>query len=296
MSVPQIASPRRFANGLAWPEGPSLLPDGRVVFVETYLSRLSVCASDGTVDQYAYVGGGPNATAVGSDGCVYVTQNGGVVGPWVAEDRRPGSIQRVTPNGEVEIVATEIDGIALRAPNDLAFGLDGRLYFTDPGGTYDPVARPDGGRIFALGPDGAGELIVELEPVYPNGIVVGRDGSVVWVESYTGSVKRRSLDGVVRELAVLPSRNAPDGLALADNGDLYVATTGSGGVDVLASDGAHVGFLRVGSVPTNCAFADSTLYVTDGGHVGSSATPEHGGALWAIDVGVAGQPLFDGSV
>jgi gluconolactonase len=205
---------------------------------------LSVWTPDGTVEQYAYTGGGPNATALGADGCVYVTQNGGVVGPWVAEDRRPGSIQRVTTSGEVEIVATEIDGIALRAPNDLAFGPDGRLYFTDPGGSYDPVARPDAGRVFALSPGGKGELIAELESVYPNGIVVERDGSVVWVESYEGSVKRRTTSGEVRELAVLPAGHAPDGLAVADNGSLYVTTTGSGGLDVLAPDGCRSAFCR----------------------------------------------------
>ncbi len=288
-------SPRRLAEGLAWPEGPSVLTDGRVVFVECYLSRLSVWAPDGTVEQYAYTGGGPNATALGADGCIYVTQNGGVVGPWVAEDRRPGCIQRVSADRKVEIVATEIDGIALRAPNDLAFGPDGRLYFTDPGGAYDPVARPDEGRIFALGPDGRGEMIAELEPVYPNGIVVERDGSVVWVESYEGRVKRWRC-GELRELAVLVAGHAPDGLAVADNGTLYVTTTASGGIDVLAPDGAASGFVPVGAVPTNCAFAGSTLYVTDGGHQGASAIPEPVGVLWAVDVEVTGQPLFAGAV
>ncbi len=295
MSVHQD-SPRRLAVGLAWPEGPSVLPDGRVVFVECYLSRLSVWAPDGTVEQYAYTGGGPNGTALGADGCIYVTQNGGVVGPWVAEDRRPGCIQRVSTGGDVEIIATEIEGIALRAPNDLAFGPDGRLYFTDPGGTYDPVARPDPGRVFALAPGGKGELVAELEPVYPNGLVVERDGSVVWVESYEGSVKRWRPGGDVRELAVLAAGHAPDGLAVADNGALYVTTTASGGVDVLAPDGVHIGFVPVGAVPTNCAFAGSTLYVTDGGHQGASATPEHVGVLWAVDVELAGQPLFPGSI
>ncbi|MGD0982840.1 MAG: SMP-30/gluconolactonase/LRE family protein [Acidimicrobiales bacterium] len=288
--------PRRLAEGLAWPEGPSVLPDGRVVFVECYLSRLSVWAPDGTVEQYAYTGGGPNATALGADGCIYVTQNGGVVGPWVAEDRRPGSIQRVTTSGHVEVIATEIDGIALRAPNDLAFGPDGRLYFTDPGGSYDPVTRPDPGRIFALAPGGKGELVAELEPVYPNGIVVERDGSVVWVESYEGSVKRWKPGGEARELTVLAAGHAPDGLAVADNGSLYVTTTASGGIDVLAPDGVHIGFVPVGAVPTNCAFAGSTLYVTDGGHQGASATPEHAGVLWAVEVQVTGQPLFPGTI
>ena len=292
MNAEEQVAPRRLAGGLAWPEGPSVLPDGRVVFVETYLSRLGVWTPEGAVGAFAYVGGGPNATALGADGCLYVTQNGGVVGPWVAQDRRPGSIQRVTPDGKAEILLTEVAGIPLRAPNDLAFGKDGRLYFTDPGGTYDPVARPDRGRIFAVEPGGRGELIADLEPVYPNGIVACGDGSVVWVESYTGSVKRRRPDGTVVELAVLPPANAPDGLAVAENGDLYVTTTASGGIDVLAADGTRRGFLPVGLVPTNCTFAGTTLYVTDGGHGGGSATPEHAGSLWAVEVGVEGQRLF----
>ncbi len=292
----QVQSPRRLAEGLAWPEGPSVLPDGRVVFVETYLSRLSVWAPDGLVEEYAYTGGGPNATALGADGRIYVAQNGGVVGPWTAEDRRPGSIQRVGNDGKVEIIATEVDGFVLRAPNDLAFGPDGRLYFTDPGGAYDPVARPDRGRLFALGPNGKGELIAELEPVYPNGIVVEPDGSVVWTESYEGRVKRCTPGGTVRELAVLPSGQVPDGLAVAEDGTLYVATGASHGIHVLARDGAVLGLVQVGTVTTNCAFASSTLYVTDGGHAGASTTPELLGTLWAVDVDVAGQPLFTGDV
>jgi gluconolactonase len=126
----------------------------------------------------------------------------------------------VTRDGQVEIVASVVDGLELRAPDDLAFGPDGRLYFTDPGGTYDPVARPDRGRVFALGPGGAGELVAEFDAVYPNGIVVAADGAVIWVESYTGSVQRRDAHGTVHELAVLPADHAPDGLAIADDGCL----------------------------------------------------------------------------
>ena len=180
----------RLADGLGWPEGPALLPDGRVIFVETYRSRISVWAPGREVESFAAVGGGPNAVIVGGDGALYVTQNGGVVGPWRAAEQRPPSIQRVSPEGKVEVLATRIDGHALRAPNDLAFGPDGSLYFTDPGGPYDPVNRPDGGAIYRLRPDGSGELLVELPPVYPNGIAVEADGSVVWVESYTRAVKR----------------------------------------------------------------------------------------------------------
>jgi gluconolactonase len=284
------------AGRLAWPEGPSVLADGRVVFVETYRSRLTAWdPATGRSERFAGTAGGPNATCLGADGCLYVTQNGGVVGPWRAEEMRPPSIQRVAPDGTVEIVATEVDGHRFQAPNDLAFGPDGRLYFTDPG-NYDATARPDRGYICALEPDGTGEVLAELEPVYPNGIVVEAGGTVVWVESYTRAVKRRHGDGSVEELCTLDEGHIPDGLAVAANGDLYVTSVTSGGIDIVAPDGGRCGFLKVGSVPTNCAFAGSTLYVTDGG-VPGEGDATYGGILWSLDLdGVEGMPLFPGAI
>jgi gluconolactonase len=100
----------------------------------------------------------------------------------------------------------------------------------------------------------------------------------------------------VRELATLAEGHIPDGLAVAANGDLYVTTVTSSGIDVVAADGS-TGFLAVAPVPTNCAFAGSTLYVTDGGRPGESADAAYGGALWAVELdGVEGMPLFRGAI
>lgn len=283
---------RQLATGLAWPEGPAVLPDGSVAFVETYASHLGCWSPTDGHRVLADTGGGPNAVQLGSDGYLYCCQNGGVVGPWRAEEIRPPSIQRVSLDGKVEIVATEVDGYALRAPNDLAFGADGRLYFTDPGGSYDPENRPDPGRIFALAKDGTGELVAELPHVYPNGIVVEADGALVWVESYTRTVRRRAVDGTVTEVAVLDEGHVPDGLAVAGDGALYVTTVTSGGIDVLGPDGTPREFLPIGAVPTNCCFDGTTLYVTDGGRPGETADAGHGGVLWALDAPTPGLPLF----
>ena len=107
------------ADGLGWPEGPAPLPDGRILFVETYRSQVSIWRPGHAVEQFAYVGGGPNAVLAAADGYSYVTQNGGVIGPWRATDKRPPSIQRITPAGKVEVPVTEVAGHTLRAPNDL---------------------------------------------------------------------------------------------------------------------------------------------------------------------------------
>ena len=88
----------RLTDGLGWPEGPTVLPDGRVVFVESYRSQLSVWGPDG-VTRYAYTAGAPNSSVLGSDGAIYVCQNGGTVGPWRAAEMTSASIQRVDREG-----------------------------------------------------------------------------------------------------------------------------------------------------------------------------------------------------
>ena len=291
--MPKIARTMLLASGLGWPEGPTRLPDGRIAFVESYRSQVSVW--DGSrVSRLAYVGGGPNAALATPHGYLYVTQNGGKIGPWRAVDQRPPSIQRVNPDGSVDIVVTTIEGRPLLAPNDLAFGPNGWLYFTDPGGAYDPVGKTNRGFIYALRPNGDAVLLQALPPTYPNGIVVDHDGSVVWVESYTRAVKRMLADGDVVELCVLPAPAIPDGLKIASNGDLYITGVDSGTVEIVRRDGTHVGQIRLGNVPTNCLFDGSALYVTDGGEPGLTTEPPMQGNLWRVDLeDAAGMPLHN---
>lgn len=286
----------KLAEGLGWPEGPTIMPDGAVAFVETYRSHIAVWTQGAGVRQHAFTGGGPNAVVAGPDGSLFLTQNGGIVGPWRAEVQRPPSIQRVSPGGRVEIVATAVGGRTLVAPNDLAFGPDGRLYFTDPAGPYDPATRSNVGFLHALNPDGTGETLAELAPTFPNGIAVEDDGSVVWVESYTCAVRRRRSDGRIEDLCILPGGMIPDGFKIAANGDLYIAVLAVGGCAVVAPDGIFKGLLPVGDIPTNCAFAGSTLYVTDAGRTkGLSTTIDLSGQLWAVELeDVSGQALHRG--
>lgn len=282
------------AAGLGHPEGPDFLPDGGLVFVETYTSRLGVWYEGKGVSTFCDCGGGPNACMLGSDDHVYITQNGGTVGEWVADKPAPPSIQKSSLDGKVEVVATEIEGIALTAPNDLTWGTDGKLYFTDSG-VWDPVNKPDHGYVFALNPDGSGEVVIDLGPVYPNGITTERDGSLVWVESYTRKVRRRRPDGTLEDLYQLAEGHIPDGLKVDEQGNLWVTAFSGGGVDVVAPDGSYVDFLETGGVPLNCIFGGTSLYITDFGTADTS-TALMTGRLVKVDVGVSGMPLYRGSV
>ena len=283
------------ASGLGHPEGPDVLPDGRIIMVETYTSKILVWSPEQGIQVYADCGGGPNACMMGSDGAVYITQNGGTVGEWRAKVKSRPSIQKAWPDGRVEIIVDEVAGYKLQAPNDLSFGPDGRLFFTDPA-DYLPDNRGLG-RIFAVNPNGSGELLDEIPDAYPNGIVAEKDGSIVWVESYESGVYRLRPGGKSEKIAQLPKGHIPDGLKIDENGNLWITTFKGGGVDILKQDGAYVDFLETGGVPLNCTFEGENLIITDFGDLDTlSAAEPMEGRLWRIPVGVRGMKLFRGQI
>jgi gluconolactonase len=135
---------REIASGLQFPEGPVAMADGSVLLVEIARGTLSRVTPDGRMQVVADLGGGPNGAAIGPDGAVYVCNNGGF--RYVHTGRlpaarwpRPTTIQR-RPHRAREpghrqgrAAVRQVDGIALRGPNDIVFDADGGFYFTDLG-------------------------------------------------------------------------------------------------------------------------------------------------------------------
>jgi gluconolactonase len=290
--------PELLADDLGWAEGPAILPDGRVCFVETFRSQVSVWEQGKGVSQYSYTAGGPNSCALGNAGELYVCQNGGTTGPWRAENMVAPSIQVISAEGkQAEIFSTEIDGIKFNGPNDLVFGSNGSLYFTDPG-TYD-TSNPDPSYIFELLPNGDGRLLAELDPTtFPNGIAVEADGSIVWAESYTGMVRRLDISSLkIKDICKLPGdMPIADGMAVAEDGRLFVTTVNGGGIDVINYDGSYDQFITVGKIPTNCVFSGTDLYVTDAGMLANSTKPIMLGQLWRLSNITMGLSVSYGSI
>jgi gluconolactonase len=280
---------------LQHPEGPAVLDNGDVVFVETWTGRIKAYRPGRGIVEYAVTHGGPNACAIGSDGCLYATQIGGVWRNWRAERPATPGIQRIYPDGRVETIIDKVEGIACVAPNDLCFGADGRLYFTDPGLW---IGSPDHGPtyVFAVGPQGKGEVIAQMGEVFPNGITAEYQGDgVVWGETKSRLIKRWRPGTPIEILATLPQGHMADGLKFDDTGRLWIATVLGGGFDVLDPETGAMEFVPCPHFPLNCVFKGDALIVTDRGlWDDSTGDVPRNGRLTEFKPGVSGPPLLRG--
>jgi gluconolactonase len=228
---------------------------------------------------------------LGTDGCLYVTQGGNV--PGSGDSSAVSGIQRVQADGTVELLFSEVAGYTLYGPNDLAFGPDGRLYFTESGSEQDfrfDVRSP--GRLFAVDASGGGEMLLERPGVYPNGIAFDARQQLYWTESAAHRVCRLE-DGKAVTFCQLSDDHVPDGMAFAADGRLFVATTVSGGVTVVSPDGAVLEEIHLGEHATNCIFDGSDLYVTATREADIEAS-QRTGTFWRVEVDATGLDLLPG--
>jgi gluconolactonase len=270
------------ASGLGFPEGPVVLPDAGVVFCDGNIGELLVW-EDGAIGTYAVTGGSPWGAVLGADGAIYVTQGGNV--PGSGDTSAIPGIQRVRRGGEVELLRSEVAGYPLGGPNDLAFGPDGRLYFTDS----------EAERLFAIDGSGGGELLFERPGTYPNGIAFDAQKRLYWTESMAHRVCRVDDDGRPSTFAQLSDGHVPDGMAFAADGRLFVATTIKEGITVLSPEGDVLEELHLGEHATNCIFAGSALWVT-ATKVAEIEASQRTGTFWRVETDAAGLDLIPGQL
>src|SRR5713226_1219780 len=282
----------RLASSLGFPEGPVVMPDRRIVFCDGNIGELMVYdMRTGKVDTFARTGGSPWGAVLGADDAIYITQGGNV--PNSGDLSAVSGIQRVKADGTVELLLSEVAGYKLYGPNDLAFGPDGRLYFTDSGSEQDfrfDVRSP--GRLFVIDGRGGGEMLLELPDVYPNGIAFDAQKRLYWTESMAHRVCRLD-EGKPVTFCQLSDNHVPDGMAFAADGRAFVCTTISEGVTVISADGKVLEEIHLGEHATNCIFDGSSLYVA-ATHTADIEASQRTGTFWLVATDATGLDLIPG--
>jgi sugar lactone lactonase YvrE len=138
----------------------------------------------------------PYGIAVGPDGNLWFTEDGGNVG-------------RITPRGVITEFPVPTSGGSQDA---IAAGSDGNLWFTEDGGNNI-------GRITPVG--AVTEIPIPTSSSHPWGITAGPDGNLWFTESAGDKIGRITPDGVVTRFAVPTRGHYPAGITAGPDGNLW---------------------------------------------------------------------------
>jgi len=266
-------------------EGPSFDRDGNLYFVDIPFGRIMRADPAGNVSQIAEYDGQPNGLKIHQDGRIFIA------------DFQNGIMQLDPKTGEVNAVLKDCDSEGFKGCNDLHFGPDGSLYFTDQcqTGLHDPT-----GRVYRWQPE-TGELtcLIDTAPS-PNGLVLDVNSHVLYLAVTRANAVWRlplSESGRVNKAGLFlqfnGGRAGPDGLALTAQNGVVVCQTGMGLVWVHDNLGRPIAIVRSpkGLGTTNCAFGGKdlrTLFITesDTGTILKVEFPE--------ELNISGHPMYSG--
>jgi gluconolactonase len=268
------------AEDLLFPEGPIAMDDGSVILTEIKGQRLTRVWPDGRKEKVADVPGGPNGAAIGPDGAIYITNNGGsfewldnggmtIPGPTPAS-HVGGSIQRLDlATGALTTIYDSCDGRRLVGPNDLVFDRSGGFWFTDHGATT-PEGRKYGALYYAR-IDGSHISRQRNHLISPNGVGLSPDEKTVYVAdtnlgrlwgfdvAETGVLAPPPGFAPGHVVCNLPGYQLLDSLAVEAGGKVCVATIINGGITAFDPDGSVEHYAFPDMIVTNICFGGADM-------------------------------------
>ncbi|EAT90404.1 hypothetical protein SNOG_02192 [Parastagonospora nodorum SN15] len=240
-------------------EGPVCTTTGDLYVVDIPYGRILRISPTKEVTVEAEWDGEPNGLAVDPEGKLAVA------------DYKQGILTFDPASGKVEGRLKRRNLERFKGPNDLVFDKAGNLYFTDQGQTG---LTDQTGRVYRLAPDGRLDTLVE-NGVSPNGLVLSPDEKFLFVAmTRSNAVWRLPLhaDGSTSKVGLFFQSfgtAGPDGLAVDEEGSLFICHPSLGSVFVVNADGTPKARIMSGTTGvnlTNCCFGGpdgKRLFITD---------------------------------
>ena len=180
--------------------------------------------------------------------------------------------------------------------NDITTDAAGRVYAGSLGNSpvFDDGRKPRSGDLYLVDLDGTFR-IVGRDIQLTNGLGFAPDGGTLYHSDTTrGGVFCYEVyeDGNLGEKRLFVELPDADGLVVTEDGSVWVACAGSGGVQVLAADASKTRFIEIPKpMCTSVCFGGSDLqdlYIVCGSRGTDS---ENAGAVYKVRVDVAGVPV-----
>jgi gluconolactonase len=272
------AKPEKLAGGFRFTEGP-LWHQGQLWFEDEAGQKTFAVNDEGKVtllltrepgqpqsaDPEIYYG--PNGITVDKDGSVLMCEQDG---------RRIVRVRGDAGSLKIDLLMDTFEGKRFNSPNDIVFGKDGALWFTDPpyglkGMDRDPAKEIPFDGVYRWKD---GKLTAPIRDLtLPNGLALSSDGKTLYVNNSGPEQKIMAYDvqkdGTATNARVLlaytrgQGRGVPDGMKLDMRGNLW--TTGPGGIRIVTPEGKVLGQIVLPETAANLAWGGSdgkTLYIT----------------------------------
>jgi gluconolactonase len=277
------------ATSIAFTEGPAAAADGTVFFSEIANNRIMrLPAGSGRAEVFREPSGRANGLLFDAQGRLLACEGN--------EFGDNDGYRRITrtdlQTGEVEVLTDRFEGKRYNAPNDIAALSNGLIFFTDPCYGDRATMELDHDSVYRINLDGSVDrVLTQPEIQRPNGIAISPDERTLYLVDSCPVIggNRKiwafdlSADGELsnqREVIDFAPGRGGDGMAVAQNGDLYIAagisrargpheaTTVPPGIWIVSPAGEVKGRIPiVEDVLTNVTFGGDdlkTLYIAAG--------------------------------
>ena len=277
------------ATCIAFTEGPAAAADGTVYFSDIANNRIMMLPSGSDrAEVFREPSGRANGLLFDAEGRLLACE-----GNEFGDDDGNRRITRTDmATGELEVLTDRFEGNRYNAPNDIAALSNGLIFFTDPCYGDRTLMELDHDAVYRINLDGSVDrVITQPEIQRPNGIAISPDEQTLYLVDSCPVVGGHrkiwafdlSTDGALsnqREVIDFAPGRGGDGMAVARNGDLYIAagisrprgpheaTTVPPGIWIVSADGDVKGRIPiVEDVLTNVTFGGDdlkTLYIAAG--------------------------------